>query len=154
MPNHAIQPAPDGAPAQERRGSSLVEFALIMPVLLILLAGVLDYSQALSKATAVANAARIGAQFGSSSTANTTNTAGIRAAAINSAPSFSGLTVTSAQSCQCSGGSAVSCTGSCGTGTLRMYVQVTVTATSSSIFTYSGLPFTGNVSAQATMRAQ
>jgi hypothetical protein len=35
-----------------------------------------------------------------------------------------------------------------------MYLQVTVTATSSGAFSYSGLPFTGRVTGQATMRAQ
>jgi Flp pilus assembly protein TadG len=137
-----------------RQGSALVEFALVAPVLLLLLAGVLDYSRALTKATAIANAARIGAQYGSAGRTQAADTAGIQAAAINSAPSFSGLTVTSVQSCQCTGGSSVSCAGSCGSAKMQMYVQVTVQATSSAIFGYSGLPFTGNVAAQATMRAQ
>ena len=140
--------------AQRRRGSALVELALAAPLLLLLLAGVLDYGRALCKATAVSNAARIGAQYGSSSPSKAGDAAGIQAAAINSAPSFSGLTVTSLQSCQCPGGSSVSCAGSCGAAKMMTYVQVTVTANSSAIFSYAGLPFTGNVAGQATMRAQ
>jgi Flp pilus assembly protein TadG len=136
------------------RGSVLVEFALSTPLLLILLAGVLNYGFELVKATAVANAARIGAQFGSSSPSQTTNTSGIQSAAVNSAPNFSGLTVTSAQVCKCSNGSAVSCTGSCSTGKVLIYVQVNVTASSSALFPYSGLPYTGNIAAEATMRVQ
>ena len=136
------------------RGGALVEFALAAPLLLLLLAGVLDYGRALTKATAIANAARIAAQYGSSSPASAVDTTGIRAAAIDSAPGFSGLTVTSLQTCQCSGGSSVSCGGNCGGAKMLMYVQVTVQATSSAIFSYSGLPFTGNIAAQATMRAQ
>ena len=140
--------------ADRRRGSALVEFALMTPFLLILLAGVLDYGRALSKATGVANAARIGAQYGSGSVARSTDTAGIRAAAVNSAPGFSGLSVSSVQSCQCPGGTSVSCSGNCGSSKLLMYVKVTVTAASSAIFSYSGLPFTGNLTRQATMRVQ
>jgi Flp pilus assembly protein TadG len=140
--------------AAGRRGTALVEFALVAPVLLLFLAGILDYGQAVSKATAVANAARVGAQYASSSQARTTDTAGIRSAAIDSAPSLTGLTVTSARSCQCSGGAVVSCGGSCSGGTVQTYVQVTVTATSSAIFGYAGLPFTGNVTGRAIMRAQ
>jgi|SRR5579871_55252 len=135
-------------------GSALVEFALAMPFLLVLLAGVLDYGQALGKATAVANAARIGAQYGSSSPSRASDAAGIQAAAIHSAPSFSGLTVTSAKLCQCPGGQAVSCAGTCVSGRKQVYVQVTVRATSSAIFRYSGLPFTGNIAARISMRAQ
>lgn len=137
-----------------RRGSALVEFALMTPFLLLLLAGVLDYGQALSKATRIANAARIGAQYGSSSIARSSDTAGIQAAAVNSAPGFSGLSVSSVQFCQCPGGTPVSCSGSCGSGKRLMYVQVTVSATSATIFSYSGLPFTGNISRRATMRVQ
>ncbi|MGA7234202.1 MAG: TadE family protein [Bryobacteraceae bacterium] len=140
--------------ANRRRGSALVEFALMTPFLLLILAGVLDYGQALSKATGIANAARIGAQYGCSSVARSTDTAGIRAAAVNSAPGFSGLSVSSVQSCKCPGGASVSCSGSCGSGKLLMYVKVTVTAASSPIFSYSGLGFTGNISRQATMRVQ
>jgi Flp pilus assembly protein TadG len=140
--------------ADRRRGSALVEFAVMTPFLLLLLAGVLDYGRALCKATGVANAARIGAQYGSSSVARSTDTAGIRTAAVNSAPGFSGLSVSSVQSCQCPGGAPVSCGGSCGSSAPLMYVQVTVTGASSAIFSYSGLPFTGNISRQATMRVQ
>jgi Flp pilus assembly protein TadG len=135
-------------------GAVLVEFALSAPLLLILLAGVLNYGFALVKATAVANAARIGAQFGSSSPSQTTNTSGIQTAAVNSAPNFSGLTVTSAQVCKCSNGSAVSCSGTCSSGKVRMYVQVNISASSSALFPYPGVPYTGSIAAQAMMRAQ
>ena len=139
---------------ERRTGSALVEFALVAPLLLLLLAGVLNYSMALRTATAVANAARVGAQYCSRSPSNAADTAGIRAAAINSAPDVSGMTVTSSNSCQCPGGTPVDCGGSCAAGKKLMYVQVTARATSSAIFSYSGLPFTGNVAAQASMRAQ
>lgn len=140
--------------AASQRGTALLEFALVTPLLLLLLAGILDYGQALSKSTAVANAARVGAAYAISSPSRTADTAGIRSAAIDSAPGFSGLTVTSSRSCQCFGGSSITCGSSCGGGNAQMYVKVTVTATSAAIFNYSGLPFTGTVTGQAIMRAQ
>jgi Flp pilus assembly protein TadG len=140
--------------AAGNRGTALVEFALVTPLLLLILAGILDYGQALSKATTVANAARIGAQYAISSQARSTDTTGIRAAVINSSPGFSGLSVASARTCRCPGGSSVRCRGACGGGIVQMYVKVTVTSTSSAMFSYSGLPFTGSVKGQATMRAQ
>jgi Flp pilus assembly protein TadG len=131
-----------------------VEFAVVAPVLLFLLAAVLDYSAALRTAASVANAARIGAQYGSRSTSGATDTAGIQAAAINSAPGVSGMTVTSTRTCQCPGGGAVSCTGSCGSSKMLIYVQVTVQATSTAIFRYAALGFSGRTTARATMRVQ
>jgi Flp pilus assembly protein TadG len=47
------------------RGQSLVEFALISPVLLLLLVGVLDLGRAFYIQTALQNAAREGTRYGS-----------------------------------------------------------------------------------------
>jgi hypothetical protein len=44
------------------RGQSLVEFALILPILLILLLGILDFGRAISAYNSVSNGARSGAR--------------------------------------------------------------------------------------------
>ncbi|HEV2447010.1 MAG TPA: TadE/TadG family type IV pilus assembly protein [Candidatus Sulfopaludibacter sp.] len=137
-----------------RAGTALVEFALVSPLLLLLLAGALDYGMALRTASSVAAAARAGAQYGSLSPANVNDSAGIRAAAVNAAPDVKALTVTSSTACQCSGGGAVSCSGSCTGAQMLIYVQVTASATASKIFNYAGLGFSGATSSQAKMRAQ
>lgn len=137
-----------------RRGSALVELALVTPLLLMLVAGVLNYGFALRTATAVASAAHAGAQYGISGAANMYDTAGIQAAALNSEPNVKGMKVSSAVSCQCPGQRSVSCGGSCGSAKMLMYVQVTTTATSPTLLSYTGLPFTGSVKGQAVMRAQ
>ena len=140
---------------RSRRGIATIEFALIAPLLLLLVAGVLDYTMLMRTAIAVADAARAGAQYGSLSSANASNTAGMQSAAINAAPDINGLTVTAVKVCQCSDGSTVNCSGgTCTTGPVRIYAQVTVQATCSAIFSYSQLPFTGAVVSKASMRAQ
>lgn len=48
--------------ANRRHGSALVEFALILPVLLLLTAGLLDIGRAYSQMGAITNAARQGAR--------------------------------------------------------------------------------------------
>ena len=123
-----------------RRGAVLVEFALSAPLLLLLLAGVLDFGMALRTATSVADAARAGAQFGSLSAANALNTAGMKTAALNAAPGIAGMTASAAKSCQCAGGGVVNCTGSCAGGML-VYVTVTTAATAPTVFNYSVLNF-------------
>lgn len=139
---------------RHRRGSTMIEFALTAPLLMLLAAGVLNYGMALRSAIAVAAAARAGAQYGSVSTANAADTVGMRAAALNAAPNLTGMVVTPVQVCRCSNGSAVSCTGTCGSGTVAMYVEVTARATALHIFRYAGLPFSGAVSSTAVMRAR
>jgi Flp pilus assembly protein TadG len=137
-----------------RRGSTMVEFAISAPVLMLLAAGVLNYGMALRAAIAVSAAARAGAQHGSSSAANAADTAGIQAAATNAAPNLAGMVVTPLQVCRCANGSAVSCAGSCASGPVEMYVEVTARATAPHLFRYPGLPYSGAVAATAVMRAR
>jgi Flp pilus assembly protein TadG len=137
------------------RGTATIEFALIAPLLLLLAAGVVDYTTLMRDAIAVADAARAGAEYGSLASANASDIAGMQTAALNAAPDIKGLTATAAKVCRCSDGTAVNCgTGSCATGSVRTYVQVTASTTLTPIFSYSQLPFSGAVATTATMRAQ
>lgn len=52
-------------PSQHGRGQSLVELALILPVLIVLLAAVIDIGRVLDASIVLSNAARVGARFGS-----------------------------------------------------------------------------------------
>lgn len=135
-------------------GGAMIEFAISAPLLMLLSAGVLNYSLALRSAIAVSDAARAGAGYGCMSPANAGDLAGIRAAAADAAPNLSGLTVDAAPVCKCANGSAVSCSGSCASGPLEMYVEVTARSTSPNVFGYPGLPFTGAIRARAVMRAR
>lgn len=132
----------------------MIEFALTAPVLLLLTAGALNYGLALRTAISVAEAARAGAQYGSVSTVNAADFAAIRAAAANAAPNLSGLTVTPTKSCRCANGSSVGCSGSCGSGAVEVYIEVTARATATIALSYPGLPFTGSVGSKAVMRAR
>jgi Flp pilus assembly protein TadG len=138
-----------------RRGIAIVEFALIAPVLLLLVAAVVDFTLLMRAAIAVGDAARAGAQFGSLNMANAANISGIQTAALNAAPDIPSLTAAAAQVCRCSNGSTVNCSGgTCPSGPVRTYVQVTVKTTVPPIFTYPHLGDSGAVVATATMRAQ
>ena len=53
------------------RGQSLVELALTLPLLMILMAGVLDLAHAFSVAGILSNAAREGARYGTTDATNT-----------------------------------------------------------------------------------
>lgn len=44
----------------ERRGQSLVEFALILPLLIVVIMGVLDFGRAIAAYNSISNAARTG----------------------------------------------------------------------------------------------
>ncbi len=140
---------------RSRRGFAVVEFALIMPLMLLLLAAAVDYSMLMRSAIAVGDAARAGAEFGSLNIANSANVSGMQTAALNAAPDINHITASAAQVCKCSNGSTVNCSGgTCPSGPVRTYAQVTVKTTVGTFFSYPSLGFTGAVIATATMRAQ
>jgi Flp pilus assembly protein TadG len=148
-----MRPTPRQRATAGRRGGALVEFALPAPMLLLLLAGALDFSMLLRTASSVADAARAGAQYGSASASNASDTTGIRTRALAASPGITGLSATSTRSCQCSGGGAVDCGGSC-VGGMLMYVAVTAQATAPTVMNYALLPYNGSVSYTVRMRAQ
>jgi Flp pilus assembly protein TadG len=91
-------------------GSALVELALITPALTLLLVGAVDFGRAGYVGIEVQNAAHAGAEYGS---LNPSNTAGITAAAQQSAPNLSNLIVSAPTwGCECSDGTSytASCT--------------------------------------------
>jgi Flp pilus assembly protein TadG len=49
----------------EERGAALVEFALVLPLLLVVIAGIVDFGFAFQRSEILANAAREGARLGS-----------------------------------------------------------------------------------------
>jgi Flp pilus assembly protein TadG len=65
--------APTTEHAQSQKGSVLVEFALILPVFLVLLFGMVSFSVALYNKTVLTMAAREGARAGAIYVANRTN---------------------------------------------------------------------------------
>lgn len=67
---------------KSRRGQSLVELALAMPLLVLLLLGASDFARSISAYITIGNMAREGAHYGSLNQANLADTAGITAAAL------------------------------------------------------------------------
>ena len=77
-------------------GQSLVETALVVPILVLLLMGVIEFGYLGYYAIAVQNAAHAGAVYGMYNVSNAGSTSGIQAAARSEVPELgTGLTVTS-----------------------------------------------------------
>src|ERR1700690_4066001 len=95
--------------ASSEQGSSLVEVAIAVPMLMLVLAGAIGFGRAYYLAHEVSGAAEAGAVYGSQ---NITDTAGMVNVAKLDAPNVSGLnTPTATWGCECSDGSqrSVSC---------------------------------------------
>lgn len=136
------------------RGQSLVELALVTPLLLLLLVGIIEIGRFAYYSILVSNAARAGAQYGAQGLATAADGAGIRTAASNDA-GVAGLSVSSLQQCGCSGTSlsgACPASGCVAPNHALVYVEVTATGTFSSLFRYPGIPASITIRSTEKMR--
>ena len=130
-------------------GQTIVELALLLPVLLLLLVGVTEVGRYAYFDILVSNAARAGAQYGAQSLIQAADATGIEAAAHNDG--LKTMLVTTQQLCGCNlGVPPVACGGTCAKP--QVYVEVTASDTYNSLFQYPGFPAQFTPSSTVTMR--
>lgn len=136
-------------------GQSVLEIALLAPMLLLMLVGTIEIGRYAYFAIEATNAARAGVQYGTQSLIDSKDVAGIKAAASNDAPDLIQLNVTAKDLCACSSNPShyVGCPAQrCGAGHPVVFLQVNTTAQVPSLFHYPGLPATFTANGQAIMR--
>jgi len=133
-----------------QKGSAIVEFALGSTVLLLFLFGTADFGRLFYYSIEVANAAAAGASYGSFTSANMTDTAGISTVAKNEAHEISNLTVASSQVCQDDNGASALCNAA---GAYQ-YVKVTTSYTFKTFVDYPLIPSSVNLSKTVMMRGK
>lgn len=137
------------------RGQSVVELALILPLILLLLVGVIEIGRFAYYSILVASAARAGAQYGAQSLTTAADQTGISNAGQNDGQNVTGLVVTSTQQCGCSGaGLSGTCpaTGCAAPNHPLVYVKVTATGNFNPLFNYPGVSNAFAVTSVETMR--
>src|SRR5690242_5212544 len=87
-------------------GLAMVEFAIALPLLMIILIGLIETGRFMYFSVLVGNAAHAGAQYGSQNAGNTTG--GMQTAATNDGQSISGLTAAATYVCTCWNGTSAS----------------------------------------------
>jgi Flp pilus assembly protein TadG len=155
----------EGRQSRER-GQSMLEVALLLPMLLILALGVIEMGRYAFVAILVGNSARAGAAYGAQSLPLSVDTTGIQKAADNdyqnNGQNVSGLTVTSSVACGCDNDGTVTsadCStvtnvtaGTCTSGHWVVMESVTASGTFSALLTYPGIPSSMTVTKTATLR--
>jgi Flp pilus assembly protein TadG len=141
-------------PARDRRGGTAVEFALIAPVLILLLAGLVDGSRLIVATMQVKAAAQAGADYARRNGFNASAIQGAVASgtslAVTATPSpaqqtacVSGMTITPTIQTTCPGGSVAG-----------SFVTVSAQAPFSAIMPWPGLSSPSTVTAQSLVRLQ
>jgi Flp pilus assembly protein TadG len=145
--------------AREESGTSMVEFALVAPMLIALLVGLIEIGRFAYFAILAANAARAGVQYGAQNLQTAADTTGITNAVVadgQNLPNWtaSGGHVLVSHLCSVNGATPTICvTGASGPAPNTVYyVSVQVTGSFKSLLSYPGLPPTLPVSGNAIMR--
>jgi Flp pilus assembly protein TadG len=133
-----------------------VELALVLPILLLLLVGVIEIGRFSYYSILVSNAARAGAQYGAQGLATAADQNGMETAATNDGESIAPLSATAKRTCGCTGtlaGLSDTCPATCTLPNHALvYVEVTARGTFNSMFNYPGLPTTIDLSSTEKMR--
>ncbi len=138
----------------DERGSSLIELALILPVLLLMLLGVLDFGLVFRQYMTVIDSVRAAGEY-ATIYGQQANSNQVQTFATQFGSGIPGYTASAALVCACNpGGGAVSCLSSCGGAvtTPLQYMQVTATATLPLIYGVQGFPSTIPVKSIAFIR--
>ncbi len=139
-------------------GVALVEFAVVAPLLMVLMLGLVEVGRYAYFGIVVANAARVGVQYGAQNGSTALDGSGISAAVrADSANGVANLQTASTDSCQCWNGSSytsTSCspTPKCSNGHPVEFVTVTTDGTARPLFNYPLLPGSITIKATATRR--
>jgi Flp pilus assembly protein TadG len=135
--------------ALKEKGTSLLELAFLLPILILLLLGIIDVGRYAELSIRVANAARAGAQYGAQSLADANDWQGIGQAVTYDAPkTTSNVSIV----CYCSNSPCNPVNPCIAPNTQIQYVSVTVKGAFTPLFPYPGLPSFPNVSSTAQMR--
>jgi Flp pilus assembly protein TadG len=144
-------------------GTSLLEVALLIPMLSLLFLAVIDVGRLAYMSIEVSNAARAASAYGAQSHITAVDSTGMVQAAKNDAPDITGLAATAIHFTVCSGSATAGggigpvvppLLSSCPGARLLLYVQVSTSATYTPWFPYTGSPGSWQLSGLSTMRAE
>lgn len=143
---------------RSEQGGAMVELAVVLPVLILIAIGVMDYGRVFFTSIAVSNAARAGAEWGARGE-------GVNSDKFTEMQNFAKLegaqagtiTVTANRTCRC-GLTVVTCATAAdcggGYGPAAEFIDVTASKTVTLLIKYPGLPASINISRTATFRSK
>jgi Flp pilus assembly protein TadG len=139
--------------ARAESGSAIAELAVIAPLLVILVIGLIEVGRFAQYSILVANAARAGAQYGAQNLGTAADIAGMQAAAQSDGQNTAGLSATAIQFCRCADGTASTCQPTdCSSSHRLVFVQVDATGTFQSILHFPYLPTSQTITSRSAMR--
>ena len=140
---------------RSRRGGAAVELAVLFPIILLILIGIVDYGRVFYTWVQVSNAARAGAEWGGQDFSTENDTATMTAVAKADGVDAGTLTPVSSRVCECSQVPRDCSLGACPGGAApEVYTKVVISKTVNMFLSYPGLPPSVTISRTAYFRSQ
>lgn len=139
-------------------GQSLVETAFLVPLLVLVLMGAVEFGRVAYEAIEVSNAAKAAVQYGAQNRTTASDSAGMQTAASNDAPNVGGLATSVSTACTCANTQYVptSCSDNTTCSSNGTVNEVTLTVSTSATFKpiihCPGLPNSITLHGQAVQR--
>ena len=135
------------------RGQAIAEMAMIAPLMILLLIGLVEVGRFADMSIMVSNAARAGVQYGAQNLVTAADTTGMQNAATADAQNLAGITATASSFCKCADGTNSTCQPTdCSTNHRLTYVTVTTTGTFNSMIHFAKVQPSITIGSSATMR--
>jgi hypothetical protein len=143
-----------GRLARAEAGYALAEMAIIVPVLVLLLIGLIELGRYAQYSIVVGNAARAGVQYGAQTLGTAANFTAMETAAKNDAGNIAGVDAHASKFCQCADGTASpQCLPTdCATSHRLVFVQVDTIGKFQSMLHFPGVPQSQTITSRAIMR--
>jgi Flp pilus assembly protein TadG len=135
-----------------QRGQSLIELAVVVPVIALLVFGSVEIAKVIYASVEVSDAAMAGVQYGTRNPIAAADSTGIQNAAAADVPNLN-INTTSSLSCICSDGSASTCQPTdCSSSNIETVVTVQTQSTIDPMVHFPGLPSTYTVQGKAIQK--
>jgi Flp pilus assembly protein TadG len=127
--------------------------AIVAPLLVLLLFGIVEVGRYAQFSIVVSNAARAGVQYGAQNLVTASDLSGMQTAALNDGQNLAQIEAIAKQYCTCADGTSSTCApADCATSHRLVFVQVDTTGTFTSLIHYPGLPSGQTITSRAIMR--
>lgn len=124
-------------------GSAAAEFALIAPILILLVAGIVDFGMLTNKSAGLQATSRIGAEYARAHPDDTSGIQNAMQSAMNFAPALS-FPASFSRSCECGDEMPIACSESCFTvgrpGPNRVFIRITASQSFTPLVPWPGIP--------------
>ncbi len=136
-------------------GSVAAEFALVAPMLVLIVAGIADFGMLATRTAALAATTRIGAEYARKYPLDTSGIQNSMQSAMGFAPALS-FPPSFLQSCECDDGTVISCAESCAAdgrrGPNRLFIRISASQAFTPLVPWPGIP--ARVTAATDLRVQ